>query len=218
MGGWIVEHLLLRGEDPRAIRIADLAAPKREHAVKQHITHIRADISDAASVDSVFSLPWPAQVANLPLTVFHTAAYIQAGHRSATTLPIYLKVNIQGTRNVLDAAKAAGCDILIATSSVAIALKAQTFFSFLPWQRYPDGFIQVYENAEARDYDAPLENFAGAYAYSKARADKMVRDADDRDNGFRTGTIRPGHSIYGHGDENPNSLVTNYLMRGGGPT
>ncbi|KAK5061549.1 hypothetical protein LTR84_008093 [Exophiala bonariae] len=218
VGGWIVEHLILRGEDPRAIRIVDLAAPRREHAVKEHVTHIKADISDAASVDSVFSLPWPKEVADLPLTVFHTAAYIQSGHRSKTSLPIYLRVNIQGTRNVLDAAKAAGCDILIATSSASIALKAQTVFSFLPWRRYPDGFIQVHDNAEAEDYDAPLHRFAGSYAWSKARADKMVRDADDKKARFRTGTIRPGHTIYGHGDENENSLPTKYLIRGGLPT
>jgi nucleoside-diphosphate-sugar epimerase len=215
VGGWIVEHLILRGENPRAIRIADLAPPRREHAVKEHVTHINADIRELSSVENVFSQPWPPEVADLPLTVFHTAAYIHAGHRSANSLPPFLRINIEGTQNVLKAAKAAGCDIFIATSSASIALKNQTFFSVPPWRRYPDGFIQLHDNAEAEDYDAPLNNFAGSYAYSKARADKLVRDADDKTHRFRTGTIRPGHSIYGHGDENPNSLATNYLMRGG---
>lgn len=193
----------------------DLAPPRRENAIKQHITHISADISDRSSVDAVFSQPWPPEVASLPLTVFHTAAYIHAGYRTTSSLSPFINVNIQGTQNVMNAAKAAGCDVFIATSSASIALKCQTFFSFLPWQKYPDGFIQVHDNAEAQDYDAPLHKFAGSYAYTKARADKMVRDADDERNRFRTGTIRPGHSIYGHGDENPNSLATNYLLMGG---
>lgn len=209
----------MRGEDPAAIRVADLAAPRKELAVTRKATWIKTDIRDPSSVNAVFSQPWPPKVAKLPLTVFHTAAYIHAGHGSVASLPPYIKINIEGTQNVLHAAKAAGCDILIATSSVAIALKPQSFFAISrAWDKNPDGFIQLLGNAEAEDYDAPLDKFAGSYAYTKAKADKLIRDADDKRNQFRTGVIRPGHSIYGHGDQNPYSLATNYLLRGGGTT
>ncbi|KEF61076.1 uncharacterized protein A1O9_02641 [Exophiala aquamarina CBS 119918] len=219
VGGWIVEHLIMRGEDPAAIRIADLAAPRRELAVARKAAWVKTDIRDPSSVNAVFSQPWPPKVANLPLTVFHTAAFIHAGHGSVASLPPYIKINIEGTQNVLHAAKAAGCDTFIATSSVAVALKRQSFFAISrAWDRSPDGFIQLPGNAEAKDYDAPLDAFPGSYAYSKAKAEKLVREADDKRNRFRTGVIRPGHSIYGHGDQNPHSLATTYLLRGGGVT
>ena len=209
----------MRGEDPAAIRIADLAPPRKELAVTRKAGWIKTDIRDSSSVNAVFSAPWSPAVANLPLTVFHTAAYIHAGHGSEASLPPFIAINIEGTQNVLHAAKAAGCDIFIATSSVAIALKRQSFFAVSrAWDRNPDGFIQLPGNAEAIDYDAPLHKFAGCYAYSKAKSDKLVREADDERNRFRTGVIRPGHSIYGHGDQNPHSLATVYLVRGTVPT
>lgn len=214
VGGWIVEHLILRGEDPQAIRIADLAAPRREHAVKKNILHVKTDITDKASVAQLFNQPWPSKVAKLPLTVFHVAAYIHAGHRKPETLPIYMKVNVEGTKTVLEAAKSAGCDIFIATSSASIALRPQSFL-LPPWKQHPKHFVQLHDNAEPADIDGPLDQFAGCYAYSKAKAEKLVREADDKKGRFRTGTIRPGHGIYGHGDDNRNSIITDYLLRGG---
>ena len=182
--------------------------------MEQHVAHFKTDITDPSSVADVFNHPWSPENAKLPLTVFHTAAYIHPGHRKAEFLSKYMEVNVEGTRNVLETAKLAGCDVFIATSSASVALRPQKFF-FPPWQRYPKTFIHFSDNAEPEDLNGPLEQFAGCYAYSKARAEKLVRDWDDKAAGFRTGTIRPGHAIYGHGDENPNSVVYDYLRRGG---
>ncbi|KIW70690.1 hypothetical protein PV04_02935 [Phialophora macrospora] len=213
VGGWLVEHLIMRGQDPAAIRIVDLQPPCRELAVQHIVSHFKADITDRAAVERVFSSPWPSEFAHLPLTVFHTAAHIHAGYRKADFLDTYMNVNVEGTRNVLEAARSAGCDIFIATSSGSVAIKP-TNLLFPPWRRYPKHFVQVTENAEPPSLDK-LENFAGCYAYSKALAEKLVTDADDRKGGFRTGAIRPGHAIYGHGAENRNSVVYDYLRRGG---
>lgn len=208
----------MRGEDPQAIRIADLQAPRRQLAVEHDVVFFKTDITDAASVARVFAHPWSPEHADRPLTVFHTVAFIHAGLRKADFLAPFMRVNVGGTENVLSAAKAAaGCDVFIATSSASIGIRPVRFF-FPPWQRYPANFVQFSSNAEPKDLDAPLERFAGCYAYSKARAESVVRRADDRQGGFRTGAIRPGHAIYGHGDENPSSIVYDYMTRGYLPT
>ncbi|ETI23802.1 hypothetical protein G647_05608 [Cladophialophora carrionii CBS 160.54] len=216
VGGWMVEHLIMRGQNPAAIRIVDLQPPCRELAVTNNVPHFKADVTDRAAVEKVFNAPWPAEFANLPLTVFHTVAYIHAGYGKADFLDTFMKVNVEGTRNVLEAARAAGCDIFIATSSGSIGIRPANFL-FPPWQKYPRNFVQISENADPPSLDK-VENFAGCYAYSKALAEKLVTDADDMKAGFRTGAIRPGHAIYGHGAENRNSVVYDYLRRGGLPT
>ncbi|KIV76836.1 hypothetical protein, variant [Exophiala sideris] len=217
VGGWIVEHLVLRGQDPNAIRIADIQAPRRQRAVEHNVPYFKTDVTDVSSVAKVFDHPWASEHANLPLTVFYTVAYIHAGLRKADLLPRFMKVNVDGTRNAVNAARSAGCDIFIVTSSVSIAMKPVNLL-FAPWKEYPDNFVQFSDNAEPDDLEGPLEDFPGCYAYSKARAEKLVRDADDNKANFRTGAIRPGHAIYGHGDANPSSVVYDYLRRGGMPT
>lgn len=177
--------------------------------------YFKTDVTDPNSVARVFEHPWSPEHADLPLTVFHTVAYIHAGMRKADLLGRFMQVNVEGTKNVLDAARStAGCDTLIVTSSSSIGTRPINML-LAPWNEYPDGFVQFSDNAEPQDLAGPLEQFAGCYAYSKARAEKLVRDADDKKAGFRTGAIRPGHAIYGHGDANPNSVVYDYLRRGG---
>ena len=207
----MIEHLIMRGEDPAAIRIADLLAPRRELALKHKIQYIQADVTDRSAVEKIFSEPWPAQSANLPLTVLHTVAFIQPGYRTRDFLDKYMKVNVEGTRNVLTAARSAGCDIFIVTSSASVGIKPSNFF-YPPWQKYPQHHLQVLYNADHLPLDKP-ENFAGNYAYTKALAERLVTDADSKKGGFRTGAIRPGHAIYGHGDENRNSVIYEYLQR-----
>ncbi len=206
----------MRGENPAAIRIADLLAPRRALAVKHKVQYVKADVTNNLSVKEVYRSPWPAEAAKLRLTVIHTVAYINAGYGKAEFLDKYLKVNVEGTANVLEHAKLAGCDIFIATSSASIGIKPSKFL-FPPWQKYPKHHLQISDNADPPSLDR-LENFAGCYAYSKALAERMVTDADNKKGGFRTGAIRPGHAIYGHGDENRNAVVYDYLHRGGLPT
>lgn len=214
VGGWIVEHLLMRGEDPSCIRIADLQAPRRQRALEHNVPYYRTDVTDRTSVATVFDTPWSAEHANRPLTVFHTAAYIQPGARNEFMLPKFLEVNVQGTQNVLEASKAAGCDVFIVTSSASVAGKPVNFF-FPPWKPYADNYVQFLGNADPVTENGTVYDFASCYAYSKTEAEKLVRAADDKRRRFRTGAIRPGHAIYGHGDENRNSVVYDYLVRAG---
>lgn len=217
VGGWIVAHLLVRGEDPAAIRIIDLSPPRRKEVLENNIEFINTDISDSKAVSHAFNAQWPSKVKSLPLTVFHCVAYINPSDRYADFLPIYEKVNIYGTENVLKAAQAAGASCLVATSSASVGLKPPTYFPW-PWQRWPKNIWQFVPNAEPATLDGPLESYGSCYAWSKARAEKLVREANDPKAGFSTGCLRPGHAIYGHGLETSSSISWDYLRRGGSPT
>lgn len=216
VGGWIVQHLLERGEDAVAIRIMDLRTPQRHVVTSKDVVFTQTDVSDASAVSRAFEEPWPDAFYSAPLTVYHTVAYIKPYDRKADLLEPYLKVNVEGTRNVLAAARLAGCSIFIATSSNSVCLKRPVYFT-APWQKSPKNFFQIRDNADPETLDGPLSEYAGCYAYTKAQAEKLVRQADNVKDDFRTGVIRPGHAIYGHGDENPMSIAYNYLKRGGSP-
>jgi nucleoside-diphosphate-sugar epimerase len=221
VGGWIVQHLLTRGEDPRAIRILDIAAPTRSdivQALELGVEFIKTDVSDAAAVKKAFDAPWPAAVAKLPLTVFHTVAIITVSSRTQEFYGPYKKINVDGTSNVVEAAKKAGADCLIATGSASIGLKPVQYF-MLPWQKWPEGWLQVIENADPDETrEVTIKNFPANYMVSKIVAETIVKNADSERDGFRTGVIRPGHGIYGHGVKNDSSLTWSYMRRGGAPT
>lgn len=197
VGGDIVLQLLARGQPPSTIRIVDFSKPSRSDMLEgpaAKADYVKTDITDPASVEAAFTKPWPSDAAELPLTVFHTAAIIRPGERSMLFWERTSRVNINGTENVLAAAKAAGADVFVSTSSASVTLRPVRFF-IPPWQSYPDGWNQI---CDERDFDRPLrphaEYFAN-YAYSKAIAERKVCEADAP--GFRTGAVRPGNGIYG---------------------
>lgn len=79
-----MQHLLMRGEDPRAIRIVDLVPNIRPDVVAAKVAFHKTDVSDPKSVAAAFDAPWDASVKSLPLTVFHTVAMINPGVRDNT--------------------------------------------------------------------------------------------------------------------------------------
>ncbi|KAL8318722.1 hypothetical protein RB597_005815 [Gaeumannomyces tritici] len=120
VGNYIVLQLLARGQPPKSIRIVDFQKPHRNDMVvgpAADVDFARADISSAAAVNAAFGRPWPRSVAHLPLTVFHTAAIIVPSDRSDLIYHVCRSVNVNGTANVVNAARAAGADVLISTSS-----------------------------------------------------------------------------------------------------
>ncbi len=219
MGGDIVLQLLQRGESPESIRVVDFVPLSRRDmvAAAAGCDVIKADISSRASVDAAFSKPWPASVANRPLTVFHTAAAVRPQERSKLLYHRISAVNRDGAVNVLEAARAAGADVFIATSSASVSIVPPKFWIW-PWQSSPPNYFQV---VSEKDFDAPLRphnqffaNCKSSFftpnlrihtkhikltpptdAYSKAEAERAVCAANQP--GFLTGTIRPGNPIYG---------------------
>ncbi|KAK0618099.1 hypothetical protein B0T17DRAFT_509658 [Bombardia bombarda] len=196
VGGDIVLQLLQRGQSPESIRIVDFQPLVRGDMIKEASACdlVRTDITSPASVKAAFSKPWPVSVADSPLTVFHTAASIRFGERDIILYDRLSRVNVGGTANVLAAAREAGADIFIATSSASVAVTPVTIWQW-PWHSVPKGYVQIFTEA---DFDAPLRphsQFFANYGYSKAEAERLVCGANE--DGFRTGTIRPGNGVYG---------------------
>lgn len=214
VGGWIVSHLLARGEDPTSLRVLDLLPPTQE-ILDQGVSYVQTNITDKSAVTAAFAQRWPSSVANLPLTVFHTAATIRPQDRLEIFLPLCSKVNVDGTSNVLDAAKTAGATCFVATSSGSITLHRLGFW-IAPWSKYPRHAVQIIHD-EAK-LPQRHDDFFGNYAVSKASAERIVRTADNPASQFRTGCIRPANGIYGIGNDVSASITGKYLRNGGSPT
>lgn len=155
VGGNIVLNLLSRSQSPSSIRILDFSKPSRSdmtHGKVAAVDYVKTDITDPASVKAAFAKPWHSDVARLPLTIFHTAAAIRPGERSLLLWERTSRVNIEGTKNVLAAARAAGADIFVATSSASVSLRPARFL-VPPWRSQPYSYYQI---CDERDFDRPL--------------------------------------------------------------
>ncbi|OHE92314.1 3-beta hydroxysteroid dehydrogenase/isomerase [Colletotrichum orchidophilum] len=202
-------QLIARGHPPEAIRIIDSRNPGRDDMSEGPISKVdfaQADISSESATSAAFDKPWPQSVAHLPLTVFHTAAVIRPSERSKLVYDRCSLVNTTGTVHVLAAAKAAGADVFVFTSSCSVALKPAKFFN-APWRRWPTNGFQVLDEEDFQKPLRPHEEFFANYARSKAEAERLVCSANNvpqhptQAGGFRTGAIRPGNSVYGHKDD-----------------
>jgi hypothetical protein len=156
--------------------------------------------------------------------------------RKEVMVNAYVRVNIEGTKNVLAAAQELHRSqgrthpmVFVATSSGSISISPPTYLQmpFSPaWFRTvfsgapPPKFCQFAPNGECLEHHllSDVSSFGSCYAFSKARAEYAVRQAHDPERKFLTGCIRPAHAIYGHGVENTNSLSYDYLRRGRSPT
>lgn len=226
LGGWIVLHLLQRGEDPHNIRILDIRPPMRkdllEHA--KDVDFIQLDITNRDAVFAAFRKPWPASTSAAPgtpkpeVTIFHTAATIRFYERHPELLHLSESVNVNGTQNILDAARAFGVRTLVYTSSGSVSVRRSRFW-LLPWQKEPEFFTQVISDADAPHRPRRHEEFFSNYAASKLTAEGRVRAADRTPSGksgvLRTGCIRPGNGVYGPGGD---LLVGGYLVQKFNPT
>lgn len=215
VGGWIVQHLLMRGEDPEAIRLLDLREPTQSLILESKTRFIKTDVASSASVKQAFDAPWSPHVANLPITVYHTVAYINPSERKKDFMSIYQAVNINGTRHVLEAAKNGGATCFVATASGSIGVHPPSFF-ISPFARWPYQIFQILSKPNYYNASLPLSAYGSCYAYSKALAESYVLDAHSPS--LKTGCIRPGHAIYGAGVSNVSSISWSYLSRGGSPS
>ncbi|KAI0833958.1 NAD(P)-binding protein [Hypoxylon sp. FL0890] len=212
VGGTIVLQLLARGQPPESIRIVDFRKTERSDMTTGPaalVDFAQADITSPSATAAAFNKPWPASVANLPLTVFHTAAIIVASERSLRTYDRVKRVNIDGVRNVLNASQQAGASIFVSTSSASVAYKPVQYWGN-PFRRWPKNYWQAIDDS---DFDRPLRphaEFFGNYAHAKAVAERLISEANGP--GFRTGIVRPANGIYGssNGDQ-----VVGFCLRAG---
>ncbi|KAI4858825.1 NAD(P)-binding protein [Hypoxylon rubiginosum] len=212
VGGQIVLHLLARGQPPESIRIVDFRKPDRSDMTvgpAAQVDFAQADITSPTVTSAAFDKPWPATVAKLPLTIFHTAAIIAPAERSLRTYDRVKRVNIDGVRHVLDASRASGATIFISMSSASVAYEPVQFWGN-PLRRWPRNYWQAIDES---DFDRPLRphaRFFGNYAHAKAVSERIISAANTP--AFRTGLVRPANTIYGSskGDQ-----VVGYYLRAG---
>lgn len=198
VGGFIVMHLLGRGQPIESIRIIDFRKPIRSDlktGKAARVQFTQADITSLESTVAAFQQPWSSNVAQLPLTVFHVAAAIRPGERAKSLIYRVSRVNVTGTENVMSAAKKAGADIFIATSSGSISIRPINFW-IPPWKKMADNLVQVYKDPDKDETIRPHEDYFGNYAMTKAQAEDKVLRAHGES--FRTGVIRPACGIYGN--------------------
>lgn len=236
LGGWIVRHLLERGEHPKQIRVLDIRVPTRPDlttGLAKDVDFRLVDISDREQVQAAFNAPWPSpsltpvgrssfEIVETETTVFHTAANIRFYERDAGLLPLSEKVNVEGTQNVLDAARAAGVSVLVYTSSGSVSVRRARLWLW-PWEKQPPFSVQTIDDDDSRLPQRHEEMFSN-YAVSKLKAERLVRAADrsplpsyEKDQSqdhhrqlLRTGCLRPGNGIYGTGGD---ILCGAYLAR-----
>lgn len=152
---------------------------------------------------AAFSAPWPKGTNESEITVFHTVANIRFFERHKVFLPPSLKVNVDGTKNVVDACLSIGASILLYTSSSSIGVRNQRLLLW-PWEsssKYPVHLLTDDENSFPKRHEETASN----YTYAKLLADRLVRDADKRPTTtgvpLRTGCLRIGNAVFGPGGE-----------------
>ncbi|KAK0632487.1 hypothetical protein B0T14DRAFT_34574 [Immersiella caudata] len=206
VGGYIVLQLLERGQPPESIRIIDFRSPTRDDKLVRRVDFVQADISSAESTERAFSKPWNQKFRNLPLTVFHTAAVIVPSDRSKLEYAFCESVNVFGTRHVVDAAKRAGADILVSTTSASISIRPVKLW-VAPWNifsksdsRWPQNYQQILNEEDFRQPLRKHDEYYANYPASKAAAERIVCEANCES--FRTGCIRPANGVYGNPTDN----------------
>ena len=234
MGGWIITKLLKRGEDFHRIRLLDLNPPTSHHPIvldslSKGTQFFKVDVTDPVALQAAFAAPWPdvsssSSEKDPEITVFHTAANIRFFERHLSLLGRSTRVNVQGTKNVVSAARFIGATVLIYTSSGSVGLK-NTRFLLWPWEKEPEMFLQVLNDGDAEKRPAPRrhEDFFSNYAASKMEAETYVRASDKETTMsstgvkklLRTGCIRPGNGIFGPGGD---QLCGAYLVQHSNPS
>lgn len=174
-------HLLMRGEEPKRIRVLDIRKPTRIDLTTGKAADVDfrvVDISDAKAVEEAFSAPWPKDEvsSDIDCTVFHTAATIRFYERVKWLLSFSTRVNVDGTQNVINSARANGVDTLVYTSSGSICIRRSRFWLW-PWEKEPPYFVQIIDD---NDDIVPKrhEHFFSNYAYTKRLGEAIVRKAD----------------------------------------
>jgi nucleoside-diphosphate-sugar epimerase len=162
IGGRLVRRLVGDGWTVRALARSDPAASAVTEAGAEPV---RGDLSDRAAIEAGAA---GADVA------FHCAAHLGSwGPREE-----FERVNVEGTRNVVAACRAAGVRRLVHVSSEAAVTAGEPLLEI--------------------DEDAPLRpDSASLYCATKARAERIVRDANG--DGLETVVVRP-RFVWGKGD------------------
>lgn len=122
LGSWIVRQLLESYPDLK-ITILDIHKPASWTSPGSNVRLIEADITDGLQVLSRFE-------SAKPTAVIHTAGYVTVGsarHNPGKEIRARtFNVNVNGTKNVLEAAKAVRVKSFMYTSSITVVMDDKT--------------------------------------------------------------------------------------------
>ena len=181
LGGNLAAALLKRGYRVRALsrRTEGLEALARLGAEP-----IRGDLADRASLARATS--------GVPL-VFHAAGRVSDWGRREE----FLRANVEGTRNLLDACREAGVSRFVHVGSLTV--------------------LGLPRDGRRVDEETPVPEPPGwdFYTESKLAGERAVREAHGR-GGLSTTVVRPG-AIWGRGDPNVIPRIVRLLRRGAMP-
>ena len=170
LGGAIVRRLVERGDEVRTLQRGDYP-----ELAELGVDCVRGDIADADVVKRA--------VDGCDL-VFHVAAKVEMwGPR-----PPFVRANVDGTRNIIDAMRRRGVGRLVFTSSPSVV----------------HGGTDIEGGDESLPYP---DHYEAAYPETKAAAERLVLAADGED--LSTVALRP-HLVWGPGDR---TLVPNIVER-----
>jgi nucleoside-diphosphate-sugar epimerase len=166
-GGGFLGTALVRLLRQRGLAVRSLTRRYYPHLGEIGVEQIQGDVADPSTA---------FRAVEGCSTVFHTAA--KAGIWGSEQE--YYKVNVQGTRNVIDAGRALGARRIIFTSSPSVVFNGL--------------------DLEGVDESIPYsKRFEAAYPKTKARAEQIVLEANAGE--LATIALRP-HLIWGPGDNN----------------
>lgn len=168
IGSNLANVLSGRGLDVRCF----ILAGTDENALPAGAEVARGDITNPASLEGVMD---GVDV------VFHLAAAV----RDWGPAPLFMRVNVEGTRNVLEEAKRARVKRFVLVSSLA---------------------IHRFRNIDNGDEDLAADNTALPYAHSKILAEDLCRKAHEG-GGIETTIVRPGLFPFG-----PNDMTSFYPL------
>lgn len=166
LGHQVVYHLLSLGH---SVTIIDIDTKPNRH---------RAPIYHYCDISSFKSLLTTLQTIK-PQVIIHTASVVEASRNPA----LFYRVNVQGTRNLLECAKQIGCvKVFVYTSSASVV---------------HDSISDLYD-ADERLPVLRMPEQKDIYSHTKGLAEDLVLAAN-RKHGMLTVSIRPA-GIFGEGD------------------
>jgi sterol-4alpha-carboxylate 3-dehydrogenase (decarboxylating) len=172
VGSHVVQHLL-DGHDATEVHVL---ARRPDHNLMDGARYHQADIARRAEVDAVFRDVWPT-------VVIHVAAAHAVGP-SSKDLPALLRVNVEGTRNVLEASQAVGARAFVHCSSPSVVHTGLRSHELVD----ADETLPVLHMPRQRQ----------VYSHTKGLAEELVLAANGL-NGVRTVSVRPS-AVFGERD------------------
>ncbi|CAG8451455.1 13953_t:CDS:2, partial [Dentiscutata erythropus] len=164
VGRWIVEMLLKRGE--KNVSVFDIA----QRYFDKEVTHYVGDLSNYNDIDNAIRK-------SNATSVIHTAS----PHYGSSSNELFWKVNVDGTKNVIDSCAANGVKKLVYTSSGSVIY---------------DGVNELVNANETTPLpEIPMD----VYTETKAKGERLVLEANGT-NGLLTCAIRPS-GIFGPNDK-----------------